>query len=141
MRLGRHILAEFYNCDEIMMNDVDFIAKAMTEAARVSGATVVGSDFHEFKPWGVSGVVVISESHLSIHTWPEYKYAAIDLFTCGSDVNPWIGLEFLKERFCAGHTETQELSRGIVEKIKKYSFIDSVEITHKPKDGIAAARG
>ena len=120
MRLGRHILAEFYNCDEKMMDNVDYISGAMNEAARISGATVVGSEFHEFEPWGVSGVVVISESHLSIHTWPEYKYAAVDLFTCGSDVNPWLGLEYLKDKFNAGHIETQELSRGIVEKVKKY---------------------
>lgn len=136
MRLGRHILAEFYNCSESVMNNVSFIESAMAEAARISGATVIGMNFHTFEPWGVSGVVVISESHLSIHTWPEYKYAAIDIFTCGDDVNPWAGFEYLKEVFAAEHTETQEISRGIVEKVKKYSHIEQVQLTHKPQGKI-----
>lgn len=132
MRLGRHILAEFYNCDENLMNDTDFIEKALNDAAKVAGATVVDSVFHNFNPWGVSGVVVISESHLTIHTWPEYRYAAIDVFTCGDDVNPWKAFEHLKTVFKAQRTETQEISRGIVERIKKYSHLEDVKVTHKP---------
>ena len=81
--LGRHILVEFLNCKADVLNDVVQIEKAMVEAAQIAGATVINSTFHHFSPYGVSGVVVIQESHLAIHTWPEYRYAAVDLFTCG----------------------------------------------------------
>lgn len=119
-QLGRHILAEFYNCDNDTLNDHALIEKYMTEAAEHANATVVRSCFHMFNPWGVSGVVVIQESHLTIHTWPEYGYAAIDLFTCGDEVNPWIAFEYLKEKLQAETTETNEVPRGLVDKIKRF---------------------
>ncbi|ABR48800.1 S-adenosylmethionine decarboxylase related [Alkaliphilus metalliredigens QYMF] len=120
-QLGRHILAEFYNCDSDILNDHKLIEKYMTEAAEVANATVVTSNFHMFNPWGVSGVVVIQESHLTIHTWPEYGYASIDLFTCGDEVNPWLSFEYLKEKLKAEKTETEEVSRGLVDRIRKHS--------------------
>ncbi len=73
----------------------------MRQAAEEAGATIVDSSFHRFLPHGISGVVVIAESHLAIHTWPEYGYAAIDLFTCGDEVNPWKAFEFLRIKFDA----------------------------------------
>ena len=88
--LGRHILVEFFGCEPQVMNDVAKIETAMVDAAAKAGATVINSTFHHFSPYGVSGVVVIQESHLAIHTWPEYGYAAVDLFTCGDSVDPWI---------------------------------------------------
>ena len=81
--LGRHLLAEFYNCESGVLNDPEQIERLMNEAARLSGATVVQSVFHVFSPHGVSGVVVVEESHLAVHTWPEYGYAAVDYFSCG----------------------------------------------------------
>ncbi|MBU1650990.1 adenosylmethionine decarboxylase, partial [bacterium] len=86
--LGRQILVEFYHCDAEKLNDERHIAKAMHDAAELSGATIVEEVFHMFSPHGVSGVVVIAESHLAIHTWPEYGYAAVDLFTCGDEIEP-----------------------------------------------------
>ena len=88
--LGRHILVEFNGCCPEILNDVAVIEEAMVEGARKAGATVIQSTFHHFSPFGVSGVVVIQESHLAIHTWPEYQYAAVDLFTCGETVDPWV---------------------------------------------------
>ena len=88
--LGRHILVEFSNCKADVLSDVSAIEEAMVKAAQVAGATVINSTFHHFSPYGVSGVVVIQESHLAIHTWPEFKYAAVDLFTCGDTVDPWV---------------------------------------------------
>lgn len=120
-KLGRHILAEFYNCDSDVLNNKELVAQYMEEAAIAANATIVTSDFHMFSPWGVSGVVVIQESHLAIHTWPEYGYAAIDLFTCGDDVNPWKSFEYLKEKFSAEITETNEVPRGLVNQIQKHS--------------------
>ena len=80
--LGRHILAEFYGCDFKELNNQDNIQVYMRNAAIKAKATIVNESFHKFSPWGVSGVIVIQESHLTIHTWPEYCYAAVDLFTC-----------------------------------------------------------
>ncbi|MDD5091153.1 MAG: adenosylmethionine decarboxylase [Candidatus Wallbacteria bacterium] len=110
--LGRHILVEFYNCDKGLINDLAHVEESMKEAARVAGATIVKSVFHLFNPHGVSGVVVIAESHLAIHTWPEYGYCAIDLFTCGDEVNPWHSFDFLKEQFKCANVFTMELKRG-----------------------------
>lgn len=117
--LGRHLLVEFYNCDSGIMDDVELVEKYMNEAAKKANATVVQSTFHKFAPQGVSGVVVIAESHLAIHTWPEHSYASVDLFTCGDSVDPWIAFEYLKDVFQADKHETQELIRGDISKINK----------------------
>jgi S-adenosylmethionine decarboxylase len=121
--LGNHIIAEFYNCDKQIMNDSPFIEKAMNEAAILSGATVVGSHFHTFNPHGVSGVVVIAESHLTIHTWPEYGYAAVDIFTCGETIDSVAAFMHLKEQFKAASTSTVEMKRG--------QLHDIVDLKHK----------
>lgn len=110
--LGRHVLVELYGCSNELLNDVSFIEKAMVEAAETAGATVINSTFHHFSPYGVSGVVVIQESHLAIHTWPEYGYAAIDLFTCGDTVDPWVSYQFLEKKLEASHGSSMELRRG-----------------------------
>jgi len=110
--LGRHLIAEFYDCDPQAIDDVEYVEEKMKNAAIIAGATIVGSSFHRFLPYGVSGVVVISESHLTIHTWPEYGYAAIDLFTCGEDTDPWKAFEYLKQVFKAKRTQVFENRRG-----------------------------
>ena len=110
--LGRQIVAEFYACDSARLNDVDVIRGALLEAARRAGATIVNQAFHHFSPHGVSGAVIIAESHLSIHTWPEYGYAAVDLFTCGDTVSSEPAFAYLREALGAGHISTLELHRG-----------------------------
>ncbi len=119
--LGRHILVEFSGCNAEVLNDVSKIEKAMIDAAQIAGATVINSTFHHFSPWGVSGVVVIQESHLAIHTWPEYRYAAVDLFTCGDSVDPWVSFEHLKKAFEANYSAI-EMNRGSLSVIKKTDF-------------------
>lgn len=113
--LGRHILVEFFGCSAEILNDVPIIESSMINAAQEAGATLINSVFHHFSPFGVSGVVVIQESHLAIHTWPEYRYAAVDLFTCGTAVNPWVSYKVLKEAFHADHGSAIELNRGQLE--------------------------
>ncbi|HOO32492.1 MAG TPA: adenosylmethionine decarboxylase [Thermotogota bacterium] len=110
--LGKHLLAEFYDCDQAVLDDVSFVESEMNSAAIISGATVVKSGFHRFLPHGVSGVVIVSESHLTIHTWPEYGYAAVDVFTCGDHVDPWKAFDHLKRVFNAQRTVTDEFKRG-----------------------------
>ncbi len=132
-QLGRHILAEFYNCDKEILNNHDLIEKYMKQAAIEAKATIVQSVFHMFNPWGVSGAVVIQESHLTIHTWPEYGYAAVDLFTCGEEVNPWLAFGHLEKKLKAEKTETNEVPRGLVDKIRAFSGEQFGEITFKPE--------
>ena len=86
--LGRHLLVELQDCNRAVLNDLSFLRDSMITAAVACGAVVLGDSFHRFSPQGISGVVVIAESHLSIHTWPEYAYAAVDIFTCGTAVEP-----------------------------------------------------
>lgn len=120
--LGRHILVELYNCSPKLLNDVSYIEREMIKAAELSNATLINSTFHHFSPFGVSGVIVIQESHLAIHTWPEYGYAAIDLFTCGESVNPWIAYKHLFKSLKAEHGSSMELQRGPVELLEKKSL-------------------
>lgn len=110
--LGRHIIVEYYDSNPELLNDVEYIEKSMERAAVEAGATIINSTFHHFSPYGVSGVVVIQESHLAIHTWPEYGYASVDLFTCGDTVDPWVSYQSLKDSFEAGHGSAVELNRG-----------------------------
>lgn len=119
--LGRHILVEFTGCNADVLNDVSAIEKSMIDAAKIAGATVISSNFHHFSPWGVSGVVVIQESHLAIHTWPEYRYASVDLFTCGETVDPWVSFEHLKQALEATYSAI-ELNRGALNIIKKSDY-------------------
>ncbi len=112
-QLGRHILAEFTGCNCEILNDLEAISKNLKEAARQSGATIVDSVFHRYNPHGLSGVVVIAESHISIHTWPEYGYAAVDFFTCGEQVDPWQACHYMQAKLECEKMHTREISRGI----------------------------
>jgi S-adenosylmethionine decarboxylase proenzyme len=112
---GKHILAEYFECGCTYLDSEQAIREVMLEAASASGATIVGNIFHHFSPQGVTGVVVIAESHLAIHTWPEYRYASVDLFTCGSHLDPWVGFEYLKERLQSRKWMSKEIIRGTLE--------------------------
>ncbi len=129
--LGRHILAEFFECDADILNDRERIVMYMKRAALESGATIVTAAFHEFNPHGVSGVVVIAESHLAIHTWPEYRYAAVDVFTCGDTVDPWVAARALQEYLKAKSVSTVEIARGELK-------LDGV-LHHKPVEVAAVS--
>ena len=114
--IGRHLIAEFYGCDPVVLNDVDALRKGLSAAAERVGATVMGETFHCYSPQGVSGTVVIAESHLSIHTWPESRYVAVDIYTCGGlDPNP--AVDFLAGELRAGSARVQEILRGLPEEI------------------------
>lgn len=113
--LGHHILAEFYGCCPNLLNNVELIEKLMNEAAVKCGATVVATKFHMFSPYGVSGVVIIAESHLTIHTWPEMGYAAVDLFTCGDTCKPEVAYKYLLAGLQAESGSFSELKRGMLD--------------------------
>ena len=127
--LGRQILVEYYDCDQSKINDVSYIENSLIEATKASNATIISHNFHKFSPYGVSGVVVIAESHVAIHTWPEYNYAAVDIFTCGDTIDPWIIQEQLKEYFESKNVSSMEMKRGLfkVPKGQKLLFKPSQE--------------
>lgn len=126
--LGRHLIVEFTECDRELLDNTELLEAHMKEAVRRSGATIVQSVFHRYNPHGVSGVIVIAESHLSIHTWPEYGYAAVDFFTCGESVDPYRAFEYMREALGA-ESVVSELRRGIP------SGQDEI-IDHKPVDSL-----
>ena len=111
--LGRHLLIELFDCDPDVINNLEAVKGALVEAARRAQATIVDVVFREFNPFGISGVVVIAESHLSIHTWPEYRYAAVDIFSCGDVLQPEVAASYLVEQFAAERTSIVEMQRGL----------------------------
>jgi len=112
---GKHILAEYFECECNYLDDKAAIRELMLEAALRCGTTTVGDIFHHFNPQGVTGVVVIAESHIAIHTWPEFRYASVDLFTCGKRSDPWIGFEYLKKKLRSRRWVSKEIIRGTME--------------------------
>jgi S-adenosylmethionine decarboxylase len=110
--LGRHILLELYDCPLHLLSDIEGLERALRAAAEAMGASVVTSNFHQFSPYGVSGVVIIQESHLTIHTWPEHRYAAIDIFTCG-DIELERGVQYLQEELQAQRSHWGLHRRGL----------------------------
>lgn len=122
--LGRHILAEIYGCDFETLNNIQKVERIMINAALEAGAEVREYVFHKFSPQGISGVVVISESHLAIHTWPELGYAAVDVFTCGDKIDPWDACNYLTEHFEAKQVSAREAKRGVLPDIKQESVVN-----------------
>ena len=112
--LGKHLLLELKECNQEVLDDLDFLRSTLVAAANDCGATVLGESFHPFNPHGVSGVVIIAESHLSVHTWPEYGYAAVDIFTCGDSVQPEKAAEVLIEKLGAKSHSLIEIQRGLL---------------------------
>ncbi|MDH4156654.1 MAG: adenosylmethionine decarboxylase [candidate division Zixibacteria bacterium] len=111
--LGRHLLVEYSDCDRATLNNSQLLEQYINEAVRESGATIVRSVFHRYNPQGVSGVVVIAESHFSVHTWPEYGYAAVDFFTCGGSVDPHKAHKYLQKKLGTKNAQVMEVKRGI----------------------------
>jgi len=108
---GKHIIMDASGCNPEILNDLNYVRQLLVEAAKEANATVLNVAFHHFTPQGVSGVVVISESHFSIHTWPEYGYAALDFYTCG-DINPKVACDYVAQHLKASYTQITEVLRG-----------------------------
>jgi S-adenosylmethionine decarboxylase len=126
--LGTHIVCELSGCDAAKLTDVDAVREMMQNAARAANATIIESAFHRFQPQGVSGVVVIQESHLSIHTWPETGYAAMDFYTCGDHTDPWAACEYAAEALDAKAMLTTEVKRGVEAATGRFTHIVTTEV-------------
>ncbi len=123
--LGTHVIAELFNCDEYHINNLKKVEEVMMAAAELSKATIIKPFFHKFSPYGISGVIVIAESHFTIHTWPEYGYAAVDVFTCG-DLDYQAALDYIKTELGAERCSLFQLQRGILPETKKISDIPAI---------------
>ena len=109
--VGKHAIYELLGGDPNLLDDEDFVKEALREAAEAAGATLLGLITHKFEPQGVTEVALLSESHLSLHSWPEYGYASIDAFTCGDHTNPEAACHSLKYAFKATHGSIRLLRR------------------------------
>jgi len=110
--VGRHVIAELLGGNPNLLDDERYIRSALKEAAERAGGTVLDVTSHKFKPQGVTALALLSESHISIHTWPEHGYCAVDVFTCGSHTNPQLACDFLKKALeCTGES-VRTLERG-----------------------------
>ncbi len=124
--LGRHLLGELHGCDRALLNQAEHVREAMLAAVARSGATPIQDFVHTFTPHGVTGIVVIAESHFAIHTWPEYGFAAVDLFTCGDTVDPWRAFEHVAAALRAETHSVVEIRRGLL------PSRDGQRLPHKP---------
>ena len=110
--LGNHLLVELYECDSDKLNHLKKVERVLREAGRISGATALKASFHQFEPQGVSGVIIIAESHFTIHTWPEYGYAALDIFTCGESIDSQKALDYIEKELSVKTLSVTEIKRG-----------------------------
>ncbi|MBU2547241.1 MAG: adenosylmethionine decarboxylase [Proteobacteria bacterium] len=124
--LGKHLIVEFHGCSADRLNDKAGLETSILEAVRLSGATIIQPFFHQFSPHGISGIVVIAESHFSVHTWPEYGYCALDIFTCGDDIQADPAVDFLRRELGADHYSVMEIKRGLLD-------LPQSQIRHKPE--------
>ena len=114
--IGMHVILDLYECEEEYLDNINKIEEVLTRAAKVANSTILDKHFRKFNPQGVTGMIIVAESHISIHTWPEYKYAAVDVYTCGSHTFPVKASEYIiKELKCKRPTITK-IDRGFLVK-------------------------
>ncbi len=136
--LGRQLSIEYYDCGQGLLLSKDAVENALLKGANDSGATIISSSFHQFEPQGVSGVVIIAESHFTVHAWPEHDYAAVDIFTCGDNIDLDVAIHSMEESFGAGRVViSSDQNRGIISppaKLKGDSKSESKRVLDTIKD-------
>lgn len=131
---GKHLLVEYFGCDRERLDDRVFLEQLFREAAEATGASIVAVVFHPFYPSGVSGVVVIAESHLSVHTWPSQGYAAVDLYTCGN-CDPRLANPVILNGLRAEKVESLLVDRGLTGNVFSISVGEHQIAYPKQEDG------
>lgn len=109
---GTHILADLYDCNPIYLNDKEKLVDLLHRAADIAHATVLGETSHAFQPHGVTALLLLAESHISIHTWPETGYAAVDVMTCGDTMQPQEAIDLIQRELASSQAEVSQISRG-----------------------------
>jgi len=114
-RFGDHYLVDLHDCDPELIAIAKTTEEALLSAATRCGSTIIEHHFHQFSPHGVSGVILIAESHFSVHTWPEDGFVAVDIFTSGEVMKPEVAIRILEEAFSAGRVNIMKVARGVLE--------------------------
>ncbi len=112
MTIGRQAIMDVYDYKKIDVENIEEIKEMLIKSAKESNLHIVDSKFHKFEPIGISGVLILAESHLTIHTWPEYNYIAIDIFTCGNSINPVAACEIIAKNICSNNFDIKYYERG-----------------------------
>lgn len=135
--VGTHCILELHGCPSDLLNDVLFVREAIEQASTRSLSTLLKLSSHQFYPQGVTAVALLAESHVSVHTWPEYGYAAVDIFTCGEDAKPQRACQYLAERFAARKHSLVVLPRGVDASggvpVADMEFSEETELCRAPK--------
>ncbi len=121
---GVHYIVELCGCDAAKLDNIEFIKECLLSAAKKANATVLGHKFHKFCPQGVSGIVLVAESHISIHTWPEHNYASVDIYTCGSETLPYRAVKEIRNLLGSKNIKVMRIERGIPESFRE----DNLEV-------------
>lgn len=129
MTVGSHIIADFYGVDSSILSTVDSMADIFEETVRYSGATKLASNYYQFEPFGASGVILLAESHMSFHTWPEHELVTLDIYTCGSPEMTEKAYEYLLNSLKPKKVDVHRLTRGlsVPEHVYSKPIIDSME--------------
>ena len=114
MVLGKHAIADIYDIYSDAIDDIEKIKVLLSEACKEANLNIVEFKFHKFEPYGLSGICILKESHLAIHTWPEYSFASVDAFTCGSKMNPENVCEIIARKLNSDHVDIKTFDRGII---------------------------
>lgn len=109
--LGKHLILELWDCQGL--NSMELVEQALRQSAEACKATLLDLNIHPFSPVGITGVAVLSKSHVLIHTWPELGYAAVDIFICEEDVEPSAALPVFQNIFSPSHIQALEVKRGV----------------------------
>ena len=112
--LGKHYLLDLKDCNKSRLDDLEFIKDVLSRVATEAGTAVIGESYHRFEPQGMSGAVLITGAHICVHTWPEYGYAAVDIFTCGDGLRPADAVSYLIKQFQSKTPSVVEMKRGII---------------------------
>lgn len=109
---GTHIILDLYKCNPKLLNNKKHIEEALNESCKLSNCKVLKKLIYQFKPQGITGILLLEESHISIHTYPEHNSCFADIYTCGDDATPEMAIRFLEEFFQSEKIEITTLTRG-----------------------------
>ena len=138
--LGRHVIAELDGCDRVLLSDPEMIRILLVDAAKAAGATPLAEEIFEFQNGGVSGFVLLAESHISIHTWPEHGYAAVDIYTCGSHTMPDLACTYLAEHLGVSCLRTSAFDRGLPSRFGGHEHHPAVQNNGRPVFALTRAK-
>ncbi|MBK3332533.1 adenosylmethionine decarboxylase [Persephonella atlantica] len=126
--LGLHILADLYGVDFDKLDHVEDVRELLEGAVKYAGLSKLSSHFHQFYPHGATGVILLEESHISIHTWPEHGYAAIDVYTCGGKEKTFKAMEYILKVLKPKRVDEKVAERGVVPVSQAATNIEKIEL-------------